>query len=102
LNAFEAAKVVISYRNYSNKIFDKSKLLDFKDLSFNFNGDIPSLINEVISYSNQSSISLNCTNQLKEWIKALTEKQFWAISVFDAYGKPPSGILEGSFLIFSS
>jgi len=96
LNPFEVAKVLKGYQNFLKHI-DKSKLLEFNHLSYNFNSNIPSLINEAITLNNQSKLNLNCTNQLEEWIKALTEKQFWAISVFDAYGKPSSGILEGSF-----
>jgi hypothetical protein len=95
MNIFEAVKVVESYQKFS-KFYNKSKLSYLKDFSVNFDEKIPSLINEEINLKNQSGLSLNCTNQLREWILALTEKQLWALTVLDAYGKPSSGILEGT------
>ena len=43
-----------------------------------------------------SNVSESCSTQLSHLFKALYAKEFWSFKVIDSFGKPPSGILQGS------
>ncbi|KAB0798818.1 hypothetical protein PPYR_06698 [Photinus pyralis] len=52
----------------------------------------------VASFAFQNAnLSKNCLQQLNQYVKDLAGKKMWALKMFDASGKNPSGILEGNF-----
>ncbi|KAK5638733.1 hypothetical protein RI129_013028 [Pyrocoelia pectoralis] len=46
----------------------------------------------------QEELSLNCTKQLTEYVKGLWMGDEWALKMYDASGKLPSGVLDGNYV----
>ncbi|CAF0932692.1 unnamed protein product [Brachionus calyciflorus] len=81
------------------KIHYLNNLQDFEVDYSNFN----EYLNEIKNFQNPSNaplplpnVSSDCLTQLSAFALALTSKQQWAIKLIDAFGKPPSGLLQGS------
>ena len=46
----------------------------------------------------RNNVSSECSAQISHFVQGLVKKETWAIRILDAFGKPPSGILEGNFV----
>jgi hypothetical protein len=83
-----------------NKV-DKKGFLFLNKIFWNFDSKLHSLLDDFSRSADSSDVSEICAFKLEKWVDALINQESWAISVFDAFGKPPSGILEGKLNIFN-
>jgi hypothetical protein len=71
-------------------------------LFWSYDSKLASLLDEFFRSPDSSDVSEICGLKLQEWVNALLNQESWDIAVFDAFGKPPSGILEGTLKYFYS
>lgn len=86
--AIQQAQQKLRFHNHLVQSFlSSNKSLEMFDLAEH-------MVNKIEEKSVQ--MSEDCEDHLKVWTNALKKKKMWALSVIDAFGKPPSGLLSGN------